>query len=184
MTIALPFITHPAAFVPVGTVTTRQRRSWLGSFLTSVKAVLGGRAATRALPLSADLTCFRSPAPLAEKPCFETAATAASGVPPSFDSTSGLHRRIYSAVAKTMVVLRRAMLGAGAHRDPVLSIPSGDDHPESAAHLRQAHYLISPSACSRLTTPSSRPPARPGATSSPSTSTSIGHRDWAHVGQK
>src|SRR3954453_23183264 len=29
-----------------------------------------------------------------------------------------------------MVVLRRAMLGAGTHRDPVLSILSGDDHPE------------------------------------------------------
>src|SRR5829696_6080077 len=67
-----------------------------------------------------------------------------------------------------MVVLRRAMLGAGAHRDPVLSILSGDDRPESAAQLRQAHYLISRTACSRLTTPSSRPPARPGATSSPS----------------
>src|SRR3954471_10007050 len=29
-----------------------------------------------------------------------------------------------------MVVLRRAMLGAGTHRHPVLSILSGDDHPE------------------------------------------------------
>src|SRR6059058_1575571 len=29
-----------------------------------------------------------------------------------------------------MVVLRRAMLGAGTHRDPVLSILSGDNHPE------------------------------------------------------
>src|SRR3954451_22481903 len=29
-----------------------------------------------------------------------------------------------------MVVLRRAMLGAGTHRDPVLSILSGDDQPE------------------------------------------------------
>src|SRR5881628_1216921 len=29
-----------------------------------------------------------------------------------------------------MVVLRRAMFGAGTHRDPVLSILSGDDHPE------------------------------------------------------
>src|SRR3954470_25068611 len=29
-----------------------------------------------------------------------------------------------------MVVLRLAMLGAGTHRDPVLSILSGDDHPE------------------------------------------------------
>src|SRR3954447_2931479 len=29
-----------------------------------------------------------------------------------------------------MVVLRRAMLGAGTHRDPVLSILSGDDRPE------------------------------------------------------
>src|SRR5215207_10305311 len=67
-----------------------------------------------------------------------------------------------------MVVLRRAMLGAGAHRDPVLSILSGDDHPESAAQLRQAHYLISQTACSRPTTPSSQRLAKPGAASSPS----------------
>src|SRR4051812_22825855 len=65
-----------------------------------------------------------------------------------------------------MVVLRRAMLGAGTHRDPVLSILSGGRPPGSAAHLRQAHYLISRTGCSHPTPTLSTIAARPGTSSS------------------
>src|SRR3954470_14444722 len=66
-----------------------------------------------------------------------------------------------------MVVLRRAMLRLVHTATPYFH-PIGGRPPGSAAHLRQAHYLISRTACSKPTKRSSKPPATLGVASSPS----------------
>jgi hypothetical protein len=84
-----------------------------------------------------------------------------------------------------MVVLRRAMLGAGAHRDPVLPSYRGtttrkrsSSAPGPLPHLSnrvfETYDAIVEAACE----------AWRNLLAEPSTITSIGHRDWAHVGQK
>src|SRR5215203_6781470 len=63
-----------------------------------------------------------------------------------------------------MVVLRRAMLGLVHSATPYFH-PIGGRPPRSAAHLRQAHYLISRTACSKPTKRSSKRPATLGVAS-------------------
>src|SRR3954463_1958635 len=66
-----------------------------------------------------------------------------------------------------MVVLRRAMLGAGAQCDPVLPSYRGTTTQKRSSSAR-AHYLISRTACSKPTKRLSKRPATLGVAFSPS----------------
>src|SRR3954466_5740344 len=84
-----------------------------------------------------------------------------------------------------MVVLRRAMLGAGAQCDPVLPSYRGtttqkrsSSAPGPLPHISnrvfETYEAIIEAACE----------AWRSLLAEPTTITSIGHRSWAHVGQK